>query len=227
MSDYKALIQDVFSSPMGEMIASVGEGVAQAQAALDEGSLATMLDIYSESDDDKLRLMREIGYRPTFYALPETTGELQISMRMGQTGGASATGTPRLAPKPVSTVISPSAASSQRVQTTAAITKMQASRARIYATPSNAAVNNRYNFNASASAKLTFKIVPIPAPEAVDAIRVVPNIVGRTREEAAELLAEFDLLLSGDPASTTKVKEQVPAAGEIVRADDVIEPTFE
>ena len=63
MTNIKNLVQDVVASPLGDVIASVGQGVAEAQHALDEGSLSAVLDIYAESDDEKLKLLQEIGYR--------------------------------------------------------------------------------------------------------------------------------------------------------------------
>ena len=47
-SALSSLVSDVVASPLGDVIASVGEGVAAAQRALDEGSLAQTLAIYSE-----------------------------------------------------------------------------------------------------------------------------------------------------------------------------------
>ncbi len=83
MSEISNLIKDVVASPLGDIIAAVGQGVADAQQALDEGSLAKTLEIYSEGGTEALQMLREIGYSPTFYTLPETTGEVRIAMRLG------------------------------------------------------------------------------------------------------------------------------------------------
>ena len=79
MPTIKELVSDVMAAPIGELIAAVGQGVADAQQALDRGSLAQILEIYSHADSDELKLLQQIGYQPTFYALPETTGEIQVS----------------------------------------------------------------------------------------------------------------------------------------------------
>ena len=56
MPTIKELVSDVMAAPIGELIAAVGQGVAEAQQALDRGSLAQILDIYSHADsDDALR----------------------------------------------------------------------------------------------------------------------------------------------------------------------------
>ena len=96
------LVRDVVASPLGDVIASVGEGVAEAQQALDEGSLAKTLEIYTEGNEDTLRVLREIGYRPTFYALPETTGQVRVSLHLGNSvSGAASTKPPASTMQPV------------------------------------------------------------------------------------------------------------------------------
>lgn len=153
------LLSDGLSSPLGEVIASVGRGVAEAQAALDAASIKTTMDIYSSDDDTALRLLREIGYQPTFYVLPETTCEVQVSMRISGTGS----GDP------------------------------QAARARTYVTPVDAGFQQRYGFLAQGAAKLTFKIVPVPPPSALDGARPMPDLVGLKATDAASLLQRLGL----------------------------------
>ncbi|PCJ19970.1 MAG: hypothetical protein COB04_05135 [Gammaproteobacteria bacterium] len=175
------LVQEVVSSPLGDIIASVGEGVAQAQQALDEGSLEKTLEIYSEGGDEALQVLRDIGYRPTFYVLPETTAEVNIALSLGNT------------------------TQPPKVNTQRSVVGVQLSRAgintplvkpKLYGTPLNGGYVNRYGFGASIAAKLTFKIVPIPAPEGVDELRVLPNFVGRTVTQALLIAEQLDLELS-------------------------------
>ena len=91
MPTIKDLVSDVMAAPIGDIIASVGQGVAQAQEALDRASLAQVLAIYHESDSDEIRLLQEIGYQPTFYALPDTTGEIQVALSISGQNSASST----------------------------------------------------------------------------------------------------------------------------------------
>lgn len=156
------LLSDGLAAPLGDVIAAVGRGVAEAQAALDQASLAQTLALYESEGDSAITLLREIGYRPTFYVLPETTCEVHVSMRVGGssgpdgsagTGGNGALGT-----------------------------------ARTYITPVDAGFANRYDYEAKAAAKLTFKIVPVPPPLALDDNRPVPNVVGRKVEDALKTL---------------------------------------
>jgi hypothetical protein len=75
-------LSEIYSIRFGDMIASVGEGVATAQAALDQASLQATLDVYSDSGDPGLQLLREIGYQPTFYVIPKASGKLVVSLSM-------------------------------------------------------------------------------------------------------------------------------------------------
>lgn len=209
MSELSKLVGEVLASPLGQVIASVGQGVADAQAALDAGSLAQTLEIYSESGDAGIAMLRDIGYRPTFYVLPETTGEVQVSLKMSsgsaQNGGAPAPGRPVLA--------------------------NAAMRSRVYVTPVDAGFRNQFSYDASASAKLTFKIVPVPPPAALDDIRVVPDLVKRTAAEARLVLDTLGLeprfVDAGGktvdaPTDAAIVAATAPAASAIVGAGSTV-----
>lgn len=202
--DLRDLMGDGFAAPLGDVIAAVGRGVAEAQAALDRGSLEATLAVYDTEGDAGAQLLREIGYRPTFYVLPETSCEVQVSMRVGGSGGAdgSANGSAN-------------------------------GGARTYVTPLDAGFANRFSYAANASAKLTFKIVPVPPPAALDENRPAPNLIGLSGSEAAAKLEVLGLsaafvgadgaALTNTSATTAKVTEQSPAAlglvplGESVR----------
>lgn len=72
-------LMDTLSLPVGDLIAEVGKGVAQAQQALDAQVIENFKSIYAD-DNDALRHLREMGYRPTWYHIPEAEAELQISL---------------------------------------------------------------------------------------------------------------------------------------------------
>lgn len=216
MPTIKELVSDVMAAPIGELIAAVGQGVADAQQALDRGSLAQILEIYSHADSDELKLLQQIGYQPTFYALPETTGEIQVALSLS--GQQTPAATP--APKPLQTV---SLASHLRTSLPTA---------RVYAAPVNADLTNRYGFQANAAAKIQFKIVPIPAPGQASDIRVAPNLTGMQLAAAEQLCAQLDISLEvidqqgnpvSDPAPAGKISAQQPEAGEIILAGAVIQ----
>jgi len=188
----------------------VGEGVAEAQAALDEGSLAKTLEIYSEGGEEALKVLREIGYRPTFYALPDTTGEVRVSMRLGKSAAGTATQNKNL--------------SGLQPAVTTQLARMGRNigiKPRIYATPVDAGYANRFGYQANISAKLTFKIVPVPAPDGVDEIRVLPNFVGKSISQSREVADSLglEILIQNTlgevidtPDENDKVSQQDPSA---------------
>lgn len=179
-SALSSLVSDVVASPLGDVIASVGEGVAAAQRALDEGSLAQTLAIYSEQGDAGLQMLREIGYQPTFYSLPETTGEVTVSLTLGNAAsqnGAAASPLSLRGATPLGA-------------------GLLASRSRAYVTPVDAGFANRYGYSAQVSAKLNFKIVPVPPPAGTEDLRLVPDLAGVPLPEARSRLSALGLLVA-------------------------------
>jgi hypothetical protein len=221
MSKLKNLIGDVVASPLGQVIAQVGQGVADAQEALDEGSLARVLEIYSEGDDEKLALLREIGYRPTFYTLPETTGEVRVALRLGS--GAQGAGGAR--------AVKPSAPATATLRAVPARVGLTALPARMYAAPVDAGYANAYGYQADIAAKLTFRIVPVPPPDGADELRMVPGLAGRSAPDAGAALEALGLVAVfvdgagqevATPAAPDAVMAQSPAADAILRLEDEV-----
>lgn len=222
--EISALMREVLASPLGDVIASVGAGVAAAQEALDEASLAKTLEIYREGGDAMLSLMREIGYQPTFYALPETTGEVVVSLRLGdQTTSSQQTN-----------IVAP-----ERARNLAHIPSALADRRTLpvksYITPVDASFANRYSYSAQASSRLTFKIVPVPPPEGLDRARVMPDLVDRDVATATLVLQMLGLQMRfedrqqrriDEPSSTAKIASTVPQGGVIVVTDTEIVMTL-
>ena len=183
------LVNDVVAAPLGDIIASVGEGVAEAQQALDEGSLAKTLEIYAEGGEDALKVLREIGYRPTFYALPETTGEIKISMHLGKSPSGTNTPQPRRQPRVLNGTTLQPAVLAQLARTGRNLSL----KPRVYATPVDAGYANRYGYRANISATIHFKIVPVPAPEGADELRILPNLVGTTLRQSLAVAESIGL----------------------------------
>jgi len=139
-SKIQNLIQDTVSAPLGDIIASVGQGVADAQAALDQGSLEQTLRLYQAGDDKTMQMLKDIGYQPTFYTIPEAEGDITVAMKMELT-------------------------STENTGSTANTLNPRKSKIRMYATPVDAGYSNRYSYTAEIQARIRFKIVPIPPPD--------------------------------------------------------------
>ncbi len=180
-------IKDVLSEPLGNLIASIGKGVGEAQAALDAGSLSQTLEIYREDSErppeeqKMIELMRSIGYQPTFYVLPETEVEAQVSLSFNMNN--TETGLDR---------------------------SNQVSRSKVYAMPINAGNTNKYNLNVNAFAKLKFKIVPVPTPADIVEMRIAPDLVKPKLDtaDAEKLVTSLGL--------TYAIQEESPTIGFVI-----------
>lgn len=225
-NELSALMREVLASPLGDVIAAVGEGVAEAQEALDSAAVAKTLELYREGGDEMLNLLREIGYQPTFYTLPETIGEVNVALTLGERATASPTRAP-IATAPTTGTVA-RLASANVVSALADRRKLPV---RSYAAPVDAAYANRYGFSARASTKLTFKIVPVPPPEGMERARAMPTLVGQEVAPAtlALELLELEVLYEdkdgntvSDPDGKARIKETRPEAGQIATTDSPV-----
>jgi hypothetical protein len=206
------LFSEMLGSPLGELISSVGQGVGDAQAALDQGALEQTLEIYDLSKDEDrpedelklLTLIREIGYQPTFYTIPSTEVEAQISLSLDL-----------------------------KNQQTSPIGGTPLSKFKVNATPLNAGNVNRFGLQANAMAKLKFTIVPVPPPQNIADIRYVPDLSGKfwneTTKELIQSLGftyvfttqENDQFTDEELVEGLAIFGQLPAAGTIVNTANI------
>jgi hypothetical protein len=193
-------MKDVLAAPLGEIISSVGNGVAEAQAALDAASLSQTLAIYNTTNaDETTALLRNIGYQPTFYALPETEVEAQISMALSM--------------------------SESYTSGNSGLQRNGSIKTKMYASPANANFNNTYNLGVNAFSKIKFKIVPVPAPNDTNELRVVPSLIGKTLGEARGLLTQLGLGNSGITEGTLDaaiIVTQLPLADTIIKSGESV-----
>lgn len=141
------------ASPVSGFIASVGQGVAEAQRALDEAALETVDQIY-QGDGERVEALREIGYRPTWYRIPEVSADVKVAMRVegAETRGR---GHPS-GPQPAGPMPAGLRGVGARLRVTA------------HVTPVDANYRNRFDYEVEASSTISFKVVPVPAPTAVE-----------------------------------------------------------
>jgi len=178
MSNATAQFSELLANPLGDFIAAIGRGVGEAQAALDQGSLQAVLDIYNIDDFENaeitpeqaklLEIIRSIGYQPTFYTIPETECEAQVSLALSITNQDSNSFNPE-----------------------------NKGKSKIYATPINAGNVNKFGLTANASAKIKFKIVAVPPPAGLDEMRIVPNLINKDyTPDLQALLESIGLILT-------------------------------
>lgn len=199
--DHPEQMIDALSAPLGDLIAEVGRSVAEAQMAMDAATIENVrtLAVASGPDDPNL-LLRQIGYQPTWYQIPEVTAEITIALTLTGSGSGAGSGSASQSPKP---------------------------RARMVATPVDASYASRYNFELKAASSLRFRIVPVPPSPGAERMRVVPTLVGLSFADARSRLADLDIrwtLPAGKaaPADPTLVAAQQPAAGEILTGGAVL-----
>ena len=84
-------ISETMAAPLGDLIAAVGRGLAEAQQSLDQATIDTIKALYS-GNDSRLDLMRQLGWQPTWYRIPELTAELTISLSVSATETSSGQG---------------------------------------------------------------------------------------------------------------------------------------
>ncbi|MBL9102639.1 MAG: PASTA domain-containing protein [Myxococcales bacterium] len=96
---------DALSAPLGDLIAEVGRSVAEAQKALDAATIDNVRALAAASGpDDPDRLLRQIGYQPTWYQIPEVTAEITVALALtgsGETSGKSSAPRMRMMAAPV------------------------------------------------------------------------------------------------------------------------------
>ena len=226
MSEISRLVSDITAAPLGRIIASVGEGVADAQRALDSQAIEQLLALYSQNDEGT-RLLRETGWRPTFYSLPDTEGEVKVALSLSQSEPDGGSG-PGEGPASLPGLGGGSLPSS--VDTGRASTRSPTSFGRtlavrptkLYATPVDGSYRNRFGFEGSVSATIRFRIVPVPPPPEADRMRVVPDLEGMQVAEAARLLEGFDLRLETEEGDDPRIVGQSPDPGTVVRVGDVV-----
>lgn len=154
--DIKPLLE-ALSCPVGDLIAAVGRGVAEAQRAMDHASLSALTEIYSRGDG-LLGELQRIGYRPTWYHIPEVETTLQIALTISGNRGNGAGEGPAGAGIP--------------------------SRIKLYAAPVDASYSNRYNFQLQAGSTVKFKVVSVPPSNLAEEISVMPALVGMSLADA-------------------------------------------
>ena len=90
---------DTLSAPLGDLIASVGKGVAEAQRAMDAATIASFREIYEEGGPEFASSLRAIGYQPTWYRIPKAEAEIAVSLTIA--GGGHGEGRLRMYATPV------------------------------------------------------------------------------------------------------------------------------
>lgn len=180
--------------PMADIIERMGRAIAQAQVALDQASIQTAVELgdarltlHNAGGAEITRSLLELGFLPTFYQFVETTIDITVSLsiRVGEeihlgatatvgntsTSGTGATGTstsllpgPTGPTGPTPTGNLPPGAAPIGTQILSAARSQQT--ATMFGLTITADYHRRYDFDTSASSKVSTKMLAVPAPPA-------------------------------------------------------------
>jgi hypothetical protein len=137
MANEVQLMAELLSSPMEEVIVSLGTSVARAQHELDRHSIQTQDEILADPE------LSAAGVQTTFYQIPKVELELAMAITMTPQPAVTKAKSAVSAKAPAAAVVRPST---------------------IQVAPVNAFYQNQFGFSAQASSKLRLTIVPVPPP---------------------------------------------------------------
>lgn len=184
---------DTLAAPLGDLIAAVGRGVAEAQRSLDAASVETLRALAgassasSDAQEKTLSMLRRMGHQPTWYRIPELEAELTVSLTVARTAES---------------------ASAQQ----------GAGPLRLYLSPVDASYVNRYEYNLQAASVIKFRVVPVPpSPQAAE-MKIVPPLAGMISRDAAERLSELGIPFTATRpiGSGNTVESTTPGAGGLI-----------
>ncbi len=189
---------DTLSAPLEDIISSVARGVAEAQQALDLRTIETYKELYASEDDLKEDL-RQMGYQPTWYKIPEVNAEIVISLTISENNLKK----------------NPTGFSRRNYRPTGKL--------KLYAAPIDANYSNQYAYDIKGASKVSFKIVPVPPSPIAEQMKIVPALIGKPINEAIALVELLDIEYEIDSEVTaddvTPVANTSPAPGAILRYD--------
>jgi hypothetical protein len=195
--------QALLDVPMAEIIERMGRSIATAQRRLDAVSIETAVELgestleLNEGGAVVIRSLLELGFLPTFYQFTDTTIDISVALTIrtgedvhfvltgsvGRAGGTGGTGASPLSP----TGAAPSGPTGPRgptgpsgptsssgvlgTQVIGAATSAIGST--IFGVTLSAEYTRRYQFDSTASSKVSTKMVAVPAPPAfLEALKI-------------------------------------------------------
>ncbi len=154
--------QELLDAPIGEMIKSMAEAIAEAQHQLDTTSLQIAQMMSGFNPKDRVQFGRrtysllELGFNPTFYQFVDTLIEVKMAVTMTRS-------------------TSHSVSSSQRWSY------------HCYAASVNASYSSKFSYSVEGSSVLRTKIVPVPPPGILeDRIRDMIELENQMAAENSE-----------------------------------------
>ncbi len=158
--------------PMGEMIASMGEGIAKAQYQLDSVSIKIAQMMGGGEDDNDLvsfggqkYSLLELGFTPTFYQFIDTLIEVKISITMTRQQESSGSWSYRT-----------------------------------WGSSVNASYSSKYNHSIEGASVLRTKLVPVPAPDILE--EIIRDMAAQRKRIEDDPLAKVEDKIDGPSTRT-------------------------
>jgi len=156
---------EVFSAPIQGVIAALGRGIAEAQMALDRGS------VQAQEEIDADPVLAGLGMQATWYQLPRVELELKLAMTITEEREGAA---PRAG--------APPAPGARALEATKGFFRP----VKLIAQPVSASYQNRFDYNVNAASTIKLSVVPVPPP-AVGGEAVAPSRLTRDDVQALAL----------------------------------------
>ena len=147
---------ETFSAPIESLIIALGQGIADAQKALDNNSIAVQQSI----DTDPV--LSQYGLQATWYQFPSVNMQIKMSMSITQDN---------------QTQNSPNLAGSQLL--------LNPARFRIIAQPVSASFQNQFNYDANAATQINLTLVPVPPPRSGDQVTTPAQMTAAAAQAVA------------------------------------------
>jgi hypothetical protein len=143
---------ETFSAPIESLIAALGQGVAQAQQALDRNSIQTQASL----DTDPI--LSQYGLQATWYQFPTVSMQLKLSLAMAQDQS------PSQAPQALKLAPASLSFGASLIAT------------RLVAQPLSASFQSQFNYDAQAATQINLTLVPVPPPKSSNQVGVPPRM---------------------------------------------------
>jgi len=154
---------EVFSAPIEQLISALGQGIAQAQHALDLNSIQTQEEL------DTNPVLSPFHLQATWYQFPRVDLQLKMSLSVSEDQTPSSANT----------------VSSRASLQNPALGALLLKPVRIVAQPVSASYQTHFNYDAQAASVITLSIVPVPNPGNSDQITVPPKMQPSAVQAAA------------------------------------------
>jgi hypothetical protein len=152
-----------FSAPIEAVISALGQGIAEAQRALDLNSVQMQETIDADP------VLSQYGLQATWYQFPKVDLQLTMSLTVAEDT------TTQNAPAPASPIRAFSKA----------LSAVSFNPVRLVAQPVSASFQSHFNYSGQAASTINLSIVPVPAPRPADQVTLPPKMQAAAVQKAA------------------------------------------